>query len=131
MPARKADMQLATHQTTNKPRGGGGSEQGAGTACTSVPRAQTSIPEALDAPPGGGDSAGPRTPTTPPPPPPSPPQGAFGQQLVGGVVGVQNRGVAPPGDAPHCRGLQGTASCGFLRGDHWPGFGSENPGRDD
>ena len=36
----------------------------------------------------------------PPPPPPSPsctpPQGASGQQLVGGVVGVQNRGVAPP-----------------------------------
>ena len=33
----------------------------------------------------------------PPPPPPPPPQGASGQQLVGGVVGVQNRGVAPPG----------------------------------
>ena len=32
------------------------------------------------------------------PPPPPPPQGASGQQLVGGVVGVQNRGVAPPGD---------------------------------
>ena len=46
---------------------------------------------------GGGDSAGPRTPTTPAPPPP--PLGAFGQQLVGGVVGVQNRGVAPPGVA--------------------------------
>ena len=30
------------------------------------------------------------------PPPPPPPQGASGQQLVGGVVGVQNRGVAPP-----------------------------------
>ena len=28
--------------------------------------------------------------------PPPPPQGAFGQQLVGGVVGVQDRGVAPP-----------------------------------
>ena len=27
---------------------------------------------------------------------PPPPQGASGQQLVGGVVGVQNRGVAPP-----------------------------------
>ena len=27
-----------------------------------------------------------------------PPQGASGQKLVGGVVGVQNRGVAPPGD---------------------------------
>ena len=35
----------------------------------------------------------------PPPialPEPPPPQGASGQQLVGGVVGVQNRGVAPP-----------------------------------
>ena len=28
--------------------------------------------------------------------PPPPPQGASGQQLVGEVVGVQNRGVAPP-----------------------------------
>ena len=72
---------------------------------------------------GGGNSAGPGTPTTPAPPPtwtppqpllyppppfalpepplrcppPPPPQGASGQQLVGGVVGVQNRGVAPPG----------------------------------
>ena len=32
----------------------------------------------------------------PEPPPQMPPQGASGQQLVGGVVGVQNRGVAPP-----------------------------------
>ena len=49
----------------------------------------------------------PKSPTwTPPPNRPSrsplpsnpPPQGASGQQLVGGVVGVQNRGVAPPGD---------------------------------
>ena len=30
-------------------------------------------------------------------PPPPPPKGASGQQLVGRVVGVQNRGVAPPG----------------------------------
>ena len=30
------------------------------------------------------------------PRPPPPPQGASGQPLVGGVVGVQNRGVAPP-----------------------------------
>ena len=36
---------------------------------------------------------------THPPPIPPPPQGASGQQLVGGVVGVQNRGVAPPGGA--------------------------------
>ena len=34
-------------------------------------------------------------------PPPPPPQGASGQQLVGGVVGVQNRGVAPPGVHNH------------------------------
>ena len=33
-------------------------------------------------------------------PPPPPPQGASGQQLVGGVVGVQNQGVAPPGTGP-------------------------------
>ena len=32
-------------------------------------------------------------------PPPPPPKGASGRQLVGGVVGVQNRGVAPPGVA--------------------------------
>ena len=30
------------------------------------------------------------------PPPPPPPQGASGQQLAGAVIGVQNRGVAPP-----------------------------------
>ena len=33
---------------------------------------------------------------TSPPPMPPPPQRASGPQLVGGVVGVQNRGVAPP-----------------------------------
>ena len=40
----------------------------------------------------------PPAPPIPPPHSPSlnPPQGASGQQLVGGVVGVQNRGVAPP-----------------------------------
>ena len=32
----------------------------------------------------------------PPPIRPPPPQGASGQQLIGTVVGVQNRGVAPP-----------------------------------
>ena len=58
----------------------------------------------------------PREPREPPPPPPPreppspaplldpplqapPPQGASGRQLVGGIVGVQNRGVAPPGGA--------------------------------
>ena len=37
----------------------------------------------------------PPPPNPPPPPPPPPPQGASGQQLARGVVGVQNRGVAP------------------------------------
>ena len=53
---------------------------------------------------GGGDSAGPRTPTTPPP------QRASGQQLVGGVVGVQNQGVPPPGCAPSVREWSRTQS---------------------
>ena len=35
-------------------------------------------------------------PFTSPPMPPRPPQGASGQQLVGGLVGVHNQGVAPP-----------------------------------
>ena len=41
----------------------------------------------------------PHSPSLNPPsqiPPPPPPQGASGQQLVGGVVGIQNRGVPPP-----------------------------------
>ena len=38
----------------------------------------------------------PPSPAAPLAPPPPPPQGASGQQSVGGVVGVQNRGVAPP-----------------------------------
>ena len=46
----------------------------------------------------------PPLPCPPPPPPPPPPPGASGQQLVGGVVGVQNRGVAPPGMSPAPRG---------------------------
>ena len=60
----------------------------------------------LDPPPNRPSRSPPPSPSyTPPPftlpePPPSdappPPQGASGQQLVGGVVGVQNRGVAPP-----------------------------------
>ena len=29
-------------------------------------------------------------------PPPPPPKGASGQQLVGGVIGVQNRELPPP-----------------------------------
>ena len=64
------------------------------------------------APPGSPPPPTPMRPTWNPPPPtdppgappspkplldPPPPQGASGQQLVGGVVGVQNRGVAPPG----------------------------------
>ena len=51
------------------------------------PPAGTALPGAPPRPP----------PPRPPPPPPPPPQGASGRQLVGGVVGVQNRGVAPPG----------------------------------
>ena len=35
-------------------------------------------------------------PPSPIPPPPAHPQGASGQQLVGGVVGVHSQGVAPP-----------------------------------
>ena len=50
-------------------------------------------------PPPPPGTALPGAPPRPPPPrPPRPsPQGASGRQLVGGVVGVQNRGVAPPG----------------------------------
>ena len=60
----------------------------------------------LDPPPPPTDPPGAPPSYTPPPfalpeppPPPDPPphpQGASGQQIVGGVVGVQNRGVAPP-----------------------------------
>ena len=46
-------------------------------------------PPLIDPPPN-------RPSLNPPPIPPPPPQGASGQQLVGGVVGIQNRGVAPP-----------------------------------
>ena len=52
-------------------------------------------------PPTGTPGTAPPPPREPPSPaplldPPPPPPGAFGQQLVGGVVGVQDRGVAPP-----------------------------------
>ena len=40
-------------------------------------------------------------PEPPPPSPPPPPPGATGRQLVGGLVGVQDRGVAPP--PPWCK----------------------------
>ena len=49
--------------------------------------------------PGGGDSAGPRTPTTPAPPPP--PLGAFGQQLV--AKGVALRRLERPMHHEHQR----------------------------
>ena len=63
-----------------------------------APPSQNSPPRTP--PPGGGKSP-PRPPPSPLPEPPlrSPPSplGAYGQQFVGGgVVGVQNRGVAPP-----------------------------------
>ena len=71
--------------------GGQGEVRG---ACAPPPPKHPESPH-LDPPP----TDPPRAPPPPPmPPPPSPPpQGASGQQLVGGVVGVQNRGVAPPG----------------------------------
>ena len=50
-------------------------------------------------PPGGGDSAGPRTPTTPAPPPP-PPLGAFGQQLVAKGVAPRRPWAPKAPDAP-------------------------------
>ena len=56
--------------------------------------------------------APPRPPPPPPPMPPPPPKGASGQQLVGGVVGVQNRGVAPPGMRSHPR--RSVSVQGFL-----------------
>ena len=46
---------------------------------------------------------------------PPPPQGASGQQLVGGVVGVQNRGVAPSVAKGKCEG---------VRTPNEPGFGA-------
>ena len=54
--------------------------------------------EPREPPPPPPGTALPGAPARPPPPspPPPPPLGAFGQQLVGGVVGVQDRGVAPP-----------------------------------
>ena len=62
----------------------------------------------------------------PPPPPPPPAEGASGQQLVGGVVGVQNRGVTPPWWGAFCNSGSGPAislaisnqaySCGVHNG---------------
>ena len=71
---------------------------------TWTPPPQPTLPEPpppTDPPGAPPPIAPPRPPLQcPPPPPPPPPQGASGQQLVGGVVGVQNRGVAPPGVHP-------------------------------
>ena len=48
-------------------------------------------------PPGNRGNSPPRRPSQNPPlQAPPPPPGASGQQLVGGLVGVQDRGVAPP-----------------------------------
>ena len=57
-----------------------------------------------DPPPPPSPLPEPPLPSSPPKPPPL---GASGQQLVGGVVGVQNRGVAPP-PPPHPRALRTT-----------------------
>ena len=65
-------------------------------------RCFTAQPTRLDPPPPTNPPRPPPPhsppPLDPPPPPmpPPPPKGASGQQLVGGVVGVHNRGVAPP-----------------------------------
>ena len=69
-----------------------------------TPNCPTWTPPPTDppgAPPPPAPPIPPPAPPIPPPfalpePPPPRPQGASGQQLVGGVVGVQNRGVAPP-----------------------------------
>ena len=76
---------------------------------TTTPNCPTWTPPPPTDPPGGphpspsytpppppSPSLNPPSNAAPPPPPPPPPQGASGQQLVGGVVGVQNRRVAPP-----------------------------------
>ena len=72
--------------------------------CSEVPDTPpppTGTPGTAPPPPPPG-TALPGAPARPPPPSPPSPPGAFGQQLVGGVVGVQNRGVAPP---PPCTQL--------------------------
>ena len=89
--------------------GGQGEVRGACAPPPPTPNRPTWIPPPQIAPPDPPPQptlpepppqAPPRPPPIPcPPPPPPPAQGASGQQLVGGggVVGVQNRGVAPPG----------------------------------
>ena len=75
-----------------------------GANCRITPRPHTQLFGGARHPPPPGNRAPTRTtpsqnPTpsqTPPLPAPPPPQGASSRQLVGGVVGVQNRGVAPP-----------------------------------
>ena len=66
------------------PGGGGGD-------CRITPRPHTQLFGGARPPPPPGNRP-PRRPSQ------NPPQGASGRQLVGGVVGVQNRGVPPPGD---------------------------------
>ena len=72
--------------------GGQGEVRG---ACAPPPPPTPQIAQPGPPPPTDPPRAPPPSPLLDPPPPP--PQGASGQQLVGGVVGVQNRGVAPPG----------------------------------
>ena len=59
--------------------------------------------EVPDTPHPPGEPPSPAPLLEPPlPEPPPPPQGASSRPLVGGIVGVQNRGVAPPGRAICC-----------------------------
>ena len=89
-----------------------------------------SIPNCSEVPEPPPTPRGTELPGGPPPrqpprtPPPSPPtlQGASGQQLVGGVVGVKNRWVAPP-PPPPCPPavggwtlLRGKGACTWGRG---------------
>ena len=68
----------------------------------------------------------------PPMPPPPPPQGASGQQLVGGVVGVQNRGVAPPrvhSNAVFCDDVRKSERLSVLGQHSCPSLGYCTPQR--
>ena len=96
------------HNILCRPRGGGATPRVLGRQLPlppppNTPNCPTWTPPPQPTLPGPPPVAPPRPPPSPLlepplpcPPPPPPPPGASGQQLVGGVVGVQNRGVAPP-----------------------------------